>query len=104
MFIQTYNYNGIPIEECNRPSLEHVKNSRINDLRNETTNLIREKVADYDESNAALGILTPEETESIKNHIISCRKAYKIAKEKVLKSESFEEIATIYVIDSLVLL
>jgi hypothetical protein len=99
--IETYPNGTLKYEVVDAENFEYFIENKINSLKTETTELIREKIEPHEEINALFGLLTPEETQSIVNHIKKCRKAYKEAKTTLLSINKIEDGADIKVADFL---
>lgn len=99
--IETYPNGTLKYEVVDTENFKYFIENKINNLKTETTELIRQKIEPHEEINALFGLLTPEETQNIVNHIKKCRKAYKEAKSQLLLINKIEEGLNIKVLDFL---
>ena len=61
------------------------------EIRGRCRDAITEKIADYEQTNAALGIYEPARCEAIKSYIAACRNEYLRCKALILAASSNDE-------------
>ena len=91
--MKTYTYqNGQLVSVADNRTLNEAKTENIDQFRSFVSELlIRAKLDEATQQNAALGIYPPERCEAIKSYIAACRNEYLRCKELILAAQTNDE-------------